>query len=436
MATLAALNELDLFTQTAVQCSVDKEYVSEHRPIMSISNSTSPITFHIQTTDDEYINLREMKLRMRVSFQINKEGAASAADWAKIATENLLLHSMFKSIEVELNDKLITDSQNTYPYKAMFEVMTNFTNDAKNSHLSAAGYSTPSANKEDILPARSSWLLPKDPTSKTSKVIELYGKLFIDMAYQPRAILGGSSLRITFLPQSSNAFYLRNKLASSTLSTNIVDICLEVNRSKVTHLLREAHLSALNRSPARYNHTRSEVRVFNLSSEILSETLDNIIIGTLPRRALVGFVSHEAFNGSYATNPFNFQHFNLSHLCFHMDGQQFPSRPFTPDFEEGLFMREYLSVFDAYNQLSTDSVTDFHRDSYLKGKVLYGVNLSPDTSDGALISGHISPAKRGNLRLEIKFAKKLTAPVNVLLYLEYDAMLEISKDKTVRTNYI
>lgn len=434
--SIALLPEFDLFGRPPVQHCVEREIVTEHRPYTTVADATSPITFHVPCNDNEYINLRDLKLRLQLQFDINKTGDTTSADWSKVAPENFLLHSFFKDIQLEIDDKLITSSQPLYSYKAMIETLIGFTPDAMKTHLQAAGWSDDATDKEHISPTRSNWITPlTSATTGKRKVIDLFGKLYLDMCFQHRALVGGSSLKLTFIPQS-NKFYIHNLIEGAKITSTIKDIYLEVTRSKVTPPLREAHIAAMTKSPARYPHTRSEMKVYNLAQGIKGENLDNIVLGTLPRRAVVAFVSHAGFNGAYKLNPYNFKPYNLSYLSFHLDGESYPSRPFTPNFKDGLYLREYLSVFDAYNQWSSDSVCNFRRDTYPYGYALLAVNFSPDSSDGCLGSGHISPAKRGNLRLELKFAEALPEPVNCLIYLEYDANIEIDLDKIVRTNYM
>ena len=67
-----------------------------------------------------------------------------------------------------------------------------------------------------------------------------------------------------------------------------------------------------------------------MHSGIHGETLDNVILGQLLKRIIVGFVENKAFNGDKNLKPFNFKNFNINYLCLYIDSVQVPSQPLQP----------------------------------------------------------------------------------------------------------
>ena len=61
-----------------------------------------------------------------------------------------------------------------------------------------------------------------------------------------------------------------------------------------------------------------------------------------------------------------------------------------------------------------------------------GVDFTPDQGAN---QGHFHPMKLGNLRIELKFTKSLPAFVNVIVYAEFDNLIEINGLKEVVTDY-
>ena len=57
-----------------------------------------------------------------------------------------------------------------------------------------------------------------------------------------------------------------------------------------------------------------------------------LITGPLPRQIIIGFVSHESFNGSYRTNPYVFENLKIRSLAFKVNGENSPPEEYTPDF--------------------------------------------------------------------------------------------------------
>ena len=94
--------------------------------------------------------------------------------------------------------------------------------------------------------------------------------------------------------------------------------------NKTTHFTTQlpqsiilAHEKALSKTIAKYPLTRVEVKAITMHSGIHEGTLDNVILGQLPKRIIVGFVENKAFNGDKNLNPFNFKNFHINYLCLH-----------------------------------------------------------------------------------------------------------------------
>ena len=350
---IAAPSTLDLFTLPATQYAIQTNLVTEHRPIATI-NSSSVITFVINSSNDEYINLKDMQFRvkLRVNCKKTDDSTPAVTDWVSVSPVNYLLNSLFKQVNVEINGKQITISPQTYPYKAIFESIFGFTKDAKESHLTATGYSKDSTTNPDVIDTTRNSMVNPNKVTEGGKTIELIGKPHLDIAFQERAILGGSTIKIEFTPHDPS-FYLRADTTKVIPSVDFIDASLFIHRSKVSPLIHEAHQEALKKGNARYPICRNEVKTFSISTGAQSATIDNIFNGQLPRRAFVAMVSNNAFNGTYAKNPFNFNHYHYNFICSYIDGVQVPSIPYTPDFKNHIYTREYLGLFESVNQLTT-----------------------------------------------------------------------------------
>src|SRR5438309_507782 len=111
MNHFAPLPEFDLFAVPPTQLSVDRDICTEHRPISTISNATSPLQFEIHTGVDEYIQFRETELYIKFKVTIVKvvngvvkrsgDGATiKGVDWLGISPVNYLLHSIIKQTQI------------------------------------------------------------------------------------------------------------------------------------------------------------------------------------------------------------------------------------------------------------------------------------------------------------------------------------------------
>jgi len=429
--------DFNLFGLPPTQLTVEKDVFTEHRPINTY-NSSSVIQFVIPTNIDEYIQLRESLLYVKLKISLKKKDNAKifANDWKNVAPVNYLLHSMFKQLDLEIDDKSITLSPQTYPYKARFEFDLGFTDDAKKSHLTAAGAYNDIDEKTNTSEARSKLITPPTVTEDGKGVsIELMGKLHLDMAFQPRAILGGTKLKITLVPHYPN-FYLMNKDQNLVPSVEFENVVFYAHRSKVNESVVHAHNVALSKATAKYPICRSMVKAFNVNSGNHTISIDNALNGQLPRRVFVAMVTNDAFTGNFAKNPYRFEHFNLNHLALYVGGEQHPINGYNPDFENKLYVREYLGLFEALNQLNTDSTLLLSKEQWANGNTIFGFNFAPDLADDCNKMGYANPVKTGNLRIDLKFSKALTETINVLMYCEFDNLVEIDSNRSARPDYL
>ena len=112
-------------------------------------------------------------------------------------------------------------------------------------------------------------------------------------------------------------------------------------------ILRFTSGSTIALANAKFPIRRVEVKTFTISSGTRYKIEDHLLTGQLPKRVFIGLVLNEAFNGTLETNPFFFQHFNLSKMDVTCDGHSVYGKPFEPRFGNDQYLRSFLSVYQA-----------------------------------------------------------------------------------------
>ena len=139
-------SELELFAVPPTQTAINSSQWMENRPITSLTD-TGPIEFVIKGSGEEYVDLSETYLQVTAKIvkptggyleqTLDDNGTVNGTD-ADVGPVNLWLRSLYSQVDVSLNDRLVTPSMNTYPYRAYLETLLSYGPAAKESYLSAA----------------------------------------------------------------------------------------------------------------------------------------------------------------------------------------------------------------------------------------------------------------------------------------------------------
>ena len=238
--------------------------------------------------------------------QTESSGSISRAD-ASVVPVNLWLHSLFSHVDVSLNDRLLTPSMNTYLYWAYLGTLLSYGPAAKESYLSAAlwskdtkGHMKDSSNEG--MKGRQKWTL-------ASKEVTTFGRPHLDLCFQDRLLLNGIDVKMRFV-RSKDAFCVMGDA-----HVKIKDISLFVHKVKVHPSVQLGHIKEMERATAKYPIRRIETKAFSIPKSNLMVNQENLFLGQLPKRIVIGIVENLYFNGHVDKNPFNFSHFNVNYNC-------------------------------------------------------------------------------------------------------------------------
>ena len=131
-------NSLSIFIPPPVDKSITKEYWVEFNPITSMTDS-SVVEFNIPGTSVDYINLSKIKLHIKyVNTDENGDSIVDqrdlnghpTADRDQVGPVNLTFHSIFRQIDLSLNQKIVSpDIGVNYPYKALIDMLLSSSTD-------------------------------------------------------------------------------------------------------------------------------------------------------------------------------------------------------------------------------------------------------------------------------------------------------------------
>ena len=412
-------SELDLFGVPPTQTSIEKGEWVEYYPITSVTE-TGPIQFSVVGNSDYYLDLSQSYLH--IIAKIEKKGGAWE-DEDNAGPVNLFLHSLFSQVDVSLNDRLVTPSSNTYPYRAMIETLLNYGHDSKNTKLTSSLFYKDSAGHMDSLTTNTGLKTRSRFTAKGAQV-DMIGRLHCDLFMQPRLLLNMVDMKIRLI-RSIDVFSLM--ATEDKYKIKVEEAILIIRKELPSPAVRLGHTKALEHGTAKYPVNRVICKSYATAPGSLTFSQDNIFLGQLPNRIVIGLVESDNFNGNITKNPFNFHHHDVNFLALYMDGQQFPHKALTPNYENKKFIRCYHTLFSGTGKESGDLGNWISREEYSEGHCLYVFDLTPD---GCSID-HFNVRKNGNLRMEVHFAKPAQKPLNIIIYAEFENIIEIDKKRNV-----
>jgi hypothetical protein len=423
-----AKSELDLFSVPPTQTSIESATFVEYHPVSSLSDG-APIEFDVSSSGDDYIDFNDSQLHVRVKI-VKADG--SGAD-EKVGPVNNLLHSLFSQVDISLNGTLVTDSANTYAYRAYFEDLLSYGSEAKKSQLSCGLFYKDEAGKmdendpsdddgNDGLTKRAAFLMD-------GKEVDLVGRLHSDIFFQSRYMLNEVNARIK-LSRSKDSFCLMSGEAEQ-YRVKIVSAVMRIRKVKISPSIYLAHAKTLENGTAKYPIKRVICKTFTVPAGYLDFVQEKLFSGQLPTRLIIACVDNKAFNGDFKLNPFNFQHYNASELSIYLDGQQHAIKPLVMDFEKQLYVNAYMSTFSGCRKENQDEGNWIERSEYAGGYTLYVFDLTPDLSEGDTFN----LTRTGGVRIGMKFSKALEKTITVIAFAEFENIIEIDRNRSVVFDY-
>ena len=421
-------SQLDLFSIPPSQTSLEDGNFTEYHPV-SVLTSTGPIEFTVSAENSNNIDLANSFLYVRASVT-GSDGSDLTKD-VEIAPECNFLHTLWSQIDVYLNGSLVTQSNNNYPYRAYIKNLLSFGQEAKTSQLSALLWYRNTGGYFDSCTAANTGYTQRKVLAAESKEIDMMGKLHIDLAFQNRYLLNGVKVRLRLI-RSKDLFCLHGNADQAQNKVSLKEVTLFVRKVKPNPALQLAHVRALQHGTAKYPLRRVEVKSFTVPTGNRSITKENLFLGQLPTRTVIGVVDNDAYNGVITKSPFHFKHNSINFMTLYRDGVQIPAKPLQPDFTNDRFIRSYLHLFSQTGQYYRDTGNDISREQYKNGCALFAFDLTPQMDSGEV---GFELIKHGNIRIEIHFANATARTLTVLIFAEHDNLLEIDRDRNVAFDY-
>ena len=431
-------SELDLFSVPPTQTSIEQTAFKQYHPISSVSGH-SPIEFHVPATDEDYLDLQQSYLYLKVRIQTGlganlaaPDGDGDPADETFVFPINYFVNTQFKSVDVYLSNAQVSPNDNMYPYRSYLETLLSYGSDVKNGPLQCGLFFPdvvePDLHSKTVNAANcvNSGARMRYLRSRYSTTLEMMGRIHSPLFNQQKLLLNKVDLRVKFNrhdPRFCLMAFQANQAYSVTIDQAILNVC----HKTVSASVRESHEMGLLKANAKYPIRQSEMKFFTKAAGHADLSEPNLCSGVLPRRIVVGLVRSEAFNGSTHHNPLNFGSHDLESIQIRRNGVSLPFDELKLDFDNEHVINGYTSLFQGFGRQFRDRGLSLTLDDYISsGSSLYAFDLSQDGEDH-----NLSPLQEGTVSLQIKLRRSVNYSITIIVYMEKDGLVEIDRDRNV-----
>ena len=444
---------LNIFEVPPTDISIDSYRMVTIQPT---TTGINPMEFIIPALDD-HVDLNRSYFTMHLRLKKNNGANLVAAE--KLWVTNNLAHTIIKQIDLRLNGTLISPQSDTYHYKAFLETLMNYVREEGETVLRPQGWlntldfppewtdnNTDSATPHAAYNALSANHKAALALSKAETAAYVGGERR-SLVFQPHLeafhtagiLVPGVEIKMKFHFNSPNLFLNGVGLAGRLMEADIqiqFHLCqLRLNPSVYKSISIERHNK---RELAKYPTVRSEIRTFNmvgtLTGTLTRFDIPNLFQNLIPDRIIVGLLDRRAFNGAVTRDPFCYQKFGLRTIRQMVRGEEYPYETLELNHDNGA--RDALGYF----RFLQASGSWLKKRSSLVRQADWGEGknctlfMFDNVANGRADARTLNPKQSGDLQLVLEFGAAPGTNITVLVYAEFENLLEIDSNGAVLYN--
>ena len=216
------------------------------------------------------------------------------------------------------------------------------------------------------------------------------------------------------------------KLETGDIQVTLHMMKVTLNSAVYDRLLKERRLTKTRR--VKYPVVRSEIRTFSFDGNSTSWQQDNVFVGRVPDRVILGLLDSRAYNGSLTRYPFAFQKFQVTRVRQTKDGEEYPYKALeltgNSNAEDLLGYDRFVTAMSGHKHHKPCMILP---DDWGQGKncTLFMFNNVP-SGDADSLEGR-NPRQTGNVRYDIDFRAAPGHNVTIVIWSEYENVYEIDQ---------
>ena len=140
-------------------------------------------------------------------------------------------------------------------------------------------------------------------------------------------------MRLKFI-RNNDEFVILADAEPGTYKIKLLELYVEFRKIKVDLSILEREMKLLESGkPFLIPFIQGKQVIHTVPNGRLSYYQSELFTGPLPKQIIIGFVSHESFNGNLKCNPFVFENLKITSLVFKVNGVNNPPEEYKPKFD-------------------------------------------------------------------------------------------------------
>lgn len=431
--TVGHTTELDVTSLPSLQSDIVHTYLEQIKTNTLLpSKDGSVLEFNVPAST-YYTSL--FHTYFFLSFRV-KTTAGNLANDAKISIINLPALTVFRDVELALNDTIVTRFNNTYSYASYLQCLLFVPEELKKYRLKSLGYARDTAELFDNIDAQPNPgpFFDRNRFIASSEEAQFTGRLLLDFCSVDRILPKHTSIGLRFFPATAD-FVVQGKKKVKVGEADVEQKYILEFTAFSLFLQRIQLAEGISRDLDRLKAFYFPVVQYTTHVHTLpagSQNADFLICsGILPKRVFVFQISQKRMNGDCELNSLEMKPFGITHFHLDKNGNKLPA-------PNGLDMNvapSAQSIMESYMLGLWKPLEGYAKsvgitpDEWVSSYFVVAVDLTQD-----LAAGHATLHKQqtGTLRLNITYSAQTTEALCIFSCSEYDALLQIGSDKTVQ----
>lgn len=260
--------------------------------------------------------IQEAILEVQIAI-LKADGKVPTKD-KNVAPVNNVLHSLFESVKIFINDKNIVGSPSAYPYKSYISTVLTYSTIVKGSQLQSQGfYPDLSGHYDDIVDnsgfiSRNLLFRKNNATGADYREegATFIGRIFHDLSSCESGLPPGVKVKFELERSKDEFFLMKQSSDNEKYKVKIININLLMPIAQLTQGVFNEYNTILTRQidnkPVGISFRKIAIRPLNIPRN--SETFYSEVLFTddMPLRIIICFVESNRRTGDYSLNPFRF----------------------------------------------------------------------------------------------------------------------------------